>query len=402
MSLNPSLALIPCAYDAGKLYSVLPEDGSGDFTVSRNGQATYFDKDGLLKTAQANEPRFDFDPVTGEFRGVLLEPSATNLILHSKLIGGNPPTGWNRTLTGGNSQPVNSIFGNIDGSTAYECSAFNSLECLESIVINVIGGTTYCISVKIESIVGNLAARNFMRPTGNLALSGFFRLNGVTITDNTNIQTGLLELVFTPSSSQSFNLRIGGGNGIGNNFTGSVVFSRPQIETGPVATSYIPTQGSQVTRPADVIQRTNAANLIGQTEGTLYWEGRIIQGIQTTDLLLIRDATKINVVGLRLNTTPALGIGIRTNNVLTVNVISSPLSGDYYKIAVAYKSGDIVAYVNGTQVLTGTETFAFSDVISIIGIGDTFFALERTQFNKAAALFKTRLSNEQLEALTTL
>ena len=82
--MNPSLALLPWAHDPGKLYSVLPDTGTGDFTVNRNGTATYFDKDGILRTAQANEPRLDYDPLTGEFKGVLVEPAATNYIIESE------------------------------------------------------------------------------------------------------------------------------------------------------------------------------------------------------------------------------------------------------------------------------------------------------------------------------
>jgi len=76
---RPTLALIPTAFKAGKLYSVLPSDGSGDFDVSRNGTGTFIGQDGFIKTALANEPRFEYNQ-DGTFRGILVEPAATNLI----------------------------------------------------------------------------------------------------------------------------------------------------------------------------------------------------------------------------------------------------------------------------------------------------------------------------------
>ena len=35
MSKIPSIAMIPSGYKASKLYSVLPTDGTGDFTTTR-------------------------------------------------------------------------------------------------------------------------------------------------------------------------------------------------------------------------------------------------------------------------------------------------------------------------------------------------------------------------------
>lgn len=45
----PSLALIPTGYKDGKLYSVLPESGVGDFDVVRGSGATRVNKDGLIE-----------------------------------------------------------------------------------------------------------------------------------------------------------------------------------------------------------------------------------------------------------------------------------------------------------------------------------------------------------------
>ena len=53
-------------------------DPAVDLTFTRASTATYFDKDGVLQTAAADEMRFDHDPVTGEPLGVLIEESATN------------------------------------------------------------------------------------------------------------------------------------------------------------------------------------------------------------------------------------------------------------------------------------------------------------------------------------
>lgn len=113
----PSLMLDPVSGVQGKLYSVLPEDGSGDFTVSRNGNATYFDKNGILRTALPNEPRFDFDTVTGEFKGILVEPSATNLLFRSENLALSKTTiGWVRNISGNEQVSINTNL-SLDEST---------------------------------------------------------------------------------------------------------------------------------------------------------------------------------------------------------------------------------------------------------------------------------------------
>ena len=46
----PKLAMIPSGYKEGKVYSVLPTNGDGDFTFSRGSSATRVNKDGLIET----------------------------------------------------------------------------------------------------------------------------------------------------------------------------------------------------------------------------------------------------------------------------------------------------------------------------------------------------------------
>ena len=45
----PSLAMIPSGYKDGKVYSVLPTNGDGDFTFARGSNATRVNKDGLIE-----------------------------------------------------------------------------------------------------------------------------------------------------------------------------------------------------------------------------------------------------------------------------------------------------------------------------------------------------------------
>lgn len=53
-------------------------------TFSRASTATYFDEFGVMQTAPAGVPRIDYDPVTGECRGLLVEEQRTNLLSYSE------------------------------------------------------------------------------------------------------------------------------------------------------------------------------------------------------------------------------------------------------------------------------------------------------------------------------
>ena len=67
-------------------YKALTDSVSGTnlITFSRASTGTYVDSDGLIKTAVADAPRFDHDPVTGESLGLLIEEERTNLFTYSE------------------------------------------------------------------------------------------------------------------------------------------------------------------------------------------------------------------------------------------------------------------------------------------------------------------------------
>jgi hypothetical protein len=55
-------------------------------TFTRASTATYFDVNGVMQTAPTNTPRWDYDPVTHAFNGLLLEQAGTNLLLNSATL----------------------------------------------------------------------------------------------------------------------------------------------------------------------------------------------------------------------------------------------------------------------------------------------------------------------------
>lgn len=50
----------------------------------RSTSGSYYDEQGVIQYAGANEPRFDHDPITGECKGLLIEYAKTNYCYHSR------------------------------------------------------------------------------------------------------------------------------------------------------------------------------------------------------------------------------------------------------------------------------------------------------------------------------
>ena len=51
---KPTLALIPSGYKSGKVYSILPNDATGDFDFTRQSIGTRVRKDGLIEEAKTS------------------------------------------------------------------------------------------------------------------------------------------------------------------------------------------------------------------------------------------------------------------------------------------------------------------------------------------------------------
>ena len=173
-----------------------------------------------------------------------------------------------------------------------------------------------------------------------------------------------------------------------------------QLEAGSYATSYIPTTSASVTRNADVISKTGISSLIGQTEGTIFIDANISVRDTTRVLVDMQDGTNNDVFQF------VLGGNTLTINIFDSGTLQASLNGGYClgnkKIALGYKANDFVLYIDGVQV--ASDTSGSVPTASLIALGYLYIAsgYELGDSINAAALWKTRLTNTQLAALTSL
>lgn len=189
---------------------------------SRSTTATYIGKDGLLRTAAVNEPRF-------EKEGLLIEGQSTNLFLYSKSPDSYP---WSAN---GDTSYIKITDGvRITGAGYYTYR-----------VLPVASGQIYTFSVTCKVLSGTL---NKVGIEGDITITlgsgltpedGKVRLSG-TGTPNVN---GYVTYVFYPTQNSV------------------VEFTDIQFEALPYATSPIHADGAAATRAADIASLPQSLNL---------------------------------------------------------------------------------------------------------------------------------------------
>jgi hypothetical protein len=210
---------------------------------------------------------------------------------------------------------------------------------------------------------------------------------------STGVVTGSPTVFFAPSDAPNSTNAVSGS---------SIYFWGAQLETGSVATSYIPTTAGTGSRSADVVSVSGAVSgSIGQTEGTIYAEVDIRNvGLGEGSIVTLFQASN-NYVEILRGTLNRIQASIAdsagsTNLTTTTGFITA---NSIYKIALGYKSGEFALYVNGTQVATSSAARTIGGLTTVrLGSYSTSFI-----FNdriRAAALYTTRLTNADLLLLT--
>jgi hypothetical protein len=167
---------------------------------------------------------------------------------------------------------------------------------------------------------------------------------------------------------------------------------------GSYATSYIKTTSASATRVADACSKTGISSLIGQTQGTLFFDGI---AIGETEICNINRSVQ-NAVFLYASTNTVRAFVYADGTGL--NLLSSVSASTRFKAAIAYKSNDIVFYINGTLISTQTaNTFTPNITMENFYIAQGGYVQGKEQVNcNEAIIFPTRLTNAELASLTTL
>ena len=410
---TPSLLIVPARFKTGKLYSQIPTSGAGDFTVTRNTEARRFDSAGLVASVASGIPRLDYytsGGVTG-CPALLVEPAATNLLLQSEAWNVSP---WVATSGSQGATVSGNVTTSPDGTTnadkLIEAAVTGNHFCLQSLTLT--SGTTYTASFFVKA---SERTRGRLRTSGSGVYWDLeFNLTSGTVTGGTNpfIQNfgnGWYRIGATFTANQASNNFIlflidasGNSSYTGNGTNGLFVWGA-QLETGSVATSYIPTTTGTGSRSADVVSVSGAVSgSIGQTEGTIYAEVDLSNFSTTTQAILHLFENNQNMIGIqaiRSGGNNLLQVYAFVAGSLVVDITYTIPAAGIYKIAFGYKLNDYRLFVNSVD--RGSDSTAGVPITSQVLLGHYGGQIQFNNRIRAVALYTTRLTNQQLQLLTT-
>jgi hypothetical protein len=405
-----SLISLCDATKAGKLYSIVPDDGSGDFDVARNSTARYRGADGLIKTAAIDEPRIEFNP-DGSYKGLLVEPQRTNLALYSEQF---DDAYWGKTQANVTANTSISPNGQQTADTITAQAGQNFPRVART--LSLTNNTNYVLSVFVKKIDASIirlrvdTSTSIIQSSYNIDTLAVVNIDGTggSIEQYPNGWVRASLLFNSGSNASTVDIRpIAGNVSDGSNgfFDGkSVIAWGAQLEAAPTASSYIKTEASTVTRVADVVSKTGASSLIGQTEFSAYFDVDVtLNQNRNRRIASIQSDTADNLIFFTITPDDVLRFFLRVNNQSVFNIgdFTFQFSGRH-KILFTSKSGQHRIFVNGNLVESNSNS-GFLSNIQNIGLGLRFDNSSDflNDHIKAVALLPRAITEAEAIALTS-
>jgi len=270
-------------------------------TFTRGSIGTRVNRNGLIETISANQPRFDYGPISGECRGLLIEESRQNYELYS-----GDPTQWasnqNMTLTGNSIRlPTGETSTKVEWRGTDSGANAKILRPSPS-GSGVAAGETWTFSIFLRAGTEQTIHLTIQNQTGGDSVGSVFNLvtgqfsGSITGTNAANGSRGvqsfgngwyrvwLTNTYQSISSGQQTFVRLRS-NTTSMQMTTSFSVWGAQLEKGEFPTSYIPTTASTVTRSSDLARMTgtNFSSWYNQSEGTVLSSVNFIENLSSSN-----------------------------------------------------------------------------------------------------------------------
>ena len=414
-----SLVQIPSGYKAAddKLYSVVPNNGDGDFTIDSDADATRVNKDGLIESVVADQARLNYNFIDGVVQPdphLLLEPSRSNLITQSETfttiskanltvadntsivdpqggtntktltatISGQPRLEWRGTaVPASNSSYAMSFW--VRYNTARYVAIAHYSQTGEYAIFDLVDG-------EVENDVGTQTAKIEAYKNGWYRVSKSFEVPLTALENYWKLTLCTQTAPFTGVSGEKAD-----------------VFGM-QLEAGSYPTSYIPTSGSPATRTEDFCNiSSGGASVINsfKNEGTIFLDFEV----PTTDPFFQITICNLTSGGNRIILnfiSNEIRFQVLQNGSGAVGSVfaNTPVSyNQRIKLAGSFKTGAGILYKNGSLAddIDTSFTCDFGETLQSVkfsGAGNTAkFTGKIYQF----MYFDTALSQSELATLTS-
>jgi len=358
--------------------------------------------------------RFDYDPVTLQPKGLLIEEQRSNLLVQSE----NFATTW--TLSGckafGSGSTINATT-SPDGTVSAD------------LITPTAGSAHYAIQTATVASGASYTTTIYAKPAGytwillwsnTASLGAYFDVaNGVIGTVSSGVTATITKVAngfyrcsitrTTASTSEAVACFVAQSNGVfsyTSDETSGMYLWGAQLEAGSFATSYIPTGASQVTRTADVatIQGSNFYSWYNQNEGSIF--ANASSGTTTASTFpacvnfRITNLSNNQMSLIYLNSNTNLSWDILANTVSQASItIAGTAKPALNKMVGTYKVNDFQFAVNNT--LGTADTSGITPIIDEVTLGRLYNNTNYWNGHiKQISYYNTRLADATLKGLT--
>lgn len=395
-------------------------------TFTRASTGTFVGSNGLIQTASNNVPRIEFDPVTRQCLGLLIEEARQNLTINSEDLTQTSWSNTNVTVTANQTvAPDGSSTADLVAETAVSNQHFTYAN-LASVTL----GTTYTASIFLKKGTGatapdwvmlsnilsgfgaraiafNVSTGAFGNAVGGLTgtakqyPNGWWRVS-LTSTATATGSYGAMPISFTNNTNTT-----SAPSYLGKTTSDLFVWGA-QFEEGSFASSYIPTTTTSLVRSADVCSITGAAftGFYNQTEGAMVFKGDRVLGNNSAGLsgfpryISFDDGTVSNRIHLWWVGGPN-AYNVTVGGVDVVSITTTAITdGSRFGLSARYTTNDFAVSQNGGA--PSTDVSGSVPTVDRLGIGMAG-ALGRiiNGHIHTVQYFNAIKTNAQLQALST-
>ena len=368
------------------------------FTTTRATSATRVNKEGLIEVVENDRPRIDY---TDSAKGALkLEPSRTNRIQNSE--DGSTWALSNITLS--------SLSGGLN-KEYYKITSLGSTSAFSTVKndwINLTAGTYTASVFAKKGTSDQIILTSRANSTTQDKYSVFNLTNG---TVSSSQVTGSIEpysdgwykcsITFTNSGSYTDFASFAFGFNFNSSSTDTLFVASPQSEIGSYATSYIPTQGSAVTRVADTASGSGNSEVFSDSSGVLFVDIAALADDGTNRRIAISDGDNTDRISIGFTSSNRIQFIVQSNNSIQVNTsITIPEITENIKVSFKYKANDCAFWIDGFEL--GTDTIAtMPSGLNVFSFDEGNGGSNFYGNTKEIGYYNTVLTDLELETLTS-